>query len=98
MVNIVLFLLRASNKRTQLCVCIVVRLIKTRADRVGSKSPALRTLHSQIPPLFFLASSLCFLLFIVADVARSLSLYFYFLKIATIASYNYLLDMIFIYF
>ena len=36
-------------------MCTLVTLLKTRGDRVGSKSPALRTLQSWIPSLFFWA-------------------------------------------
>ena len=36
-------------------MCTVVTLLKTRGNRVGSKSPALRTLQSWIPSLFFWA-------------------------------------------
>ena len=35
-------------------MCTVVTLLKTRRDRVGSKSPAIRTLQSWIPSLFSL--------------------------------------------
>ena len=35
-------------------MCTVVTLLKTRGDRVGSKSPALRTLQSWIPSPFLL--------------------------------------------
>ena len=36
-------------------MCTVVTLLKTRGNMVGSKSPALRTLQSWIPSLFFWA-------------------------------------------
>ena len=39
-------------------MCTLVTLLKTRGDRVGSKSPALRTLHSWILSLFFSAFSI----------------------------------------